>query len=155
MSEIRKNNFLKELRQNREYMFFIHSSLLNSKFTWLIVISCVLFTAAEHRTGGAFPGIMMAILIYLLNYIALLYTAEPSFAMRGSILRKVVYAEYADYTVENGQTVRKVISERTDYNIGDEVYLFRFRPCFFLSQYRTGMAPVYGCDKEPAGRSLA
>ncbi len=140
MSEIRKNNFLKELRQNKDYMLFIHTSLLNSRFTWLVAAFGVLLTVAEYQTGGAFSGLMFAFLIYLLNYLVILYTAAPVFAMKGRVLTKVVHEEYVDYIIENRQTVKQVISDRTDYEIGDEVYLYRFRPCFFFSQERTGMA---------------
>ena len=140
MSETRKNNFLKELRRNKEYMLFLHTSMLNSRFTWFIAALCVLFTVAEYHTGGAFSGFMIAILLYLLNYLAVLFTAAPAFAMKGRIRSKVVYGEYVDYTVGNSHAVRKVLSEKTDYQIGDEVYLYRFRPCFYFSEDKTGMA---------------
>lgn len=140
MSKTRKNNFLKELRQNKEYMLFLHTSLLNSRFTWFVAALCILFTVAEYHTGGAFSGFMIAILIYLLNYLAILYTAAPAFAMKGRIQRKVIYGEYVDYTVENSHITRKVLSEKTDYQVGDEVWLYRFNPCFFISEDKTGMA---------------
>ena len=123
-------------------MLFVHRAMLNSKFTWFIVAIGIVFTIAEYHTGGAFSGFMIGILLYLLNYLMVLHTAAPVFAMKGRVLRKVVYAEYVDYIVENNRTVRSVISENADYNIGDEVYLYRFRPCFYFSQDKTGMAAV-------------
>ena len=140
MSEVRKDRFLKELRQNKEYMYFVHTAMLTSKFTWFVAALCVLFTVAEYHTGGAFSGFMIAILMYLLNYLAVLYTASPAFAMKGHILKKIDHDEYVDYVVQNSHIIKIVTSEKDSYNVGDEVYLYRFRPCFYFSQDKTGMA---------------
>ena len=145
MSEIRKNYFLKELRRNREYMAFVHSAMLNSRFPWIVAALATVCSIAEYRTGGAFSAFMAAALLYLLNYLAVLYTAEPVFAMKGRVLLKIVREEYVEYTVANSRIVKRVTSTNTQYEPGEEVCLFRFRPCFFIGDERTGMASASGC----------
>ena len=142
MSKKRRSVFLKELRRNKQYMKYIHTSMLNSRFAGFIAVLCILFTVAEYHTGGAFSGFIVALLIYLLNYIAVLYTASPVFAMRGKVMQKVIRGEYVDYMVENNLTVRSITVSDTGYDIGDEVFLYRFKPCFFFSMNETGIAPA-------------